>query len=79
MVRPPRLTLLSPADTLRVALERLQRAGVDGLPVVTDGKLVGVLTRRGAAAFLQSRTESADARQEGAPSDGSPEGEGPAT
>ncbi len=62
MIRPPRLTLLSPADPLKVALERLQRAGLDGLPVVDDGKLVGVLTRRGAAAYLQGRSKAAEDR-----------------
>jgi Zn-dependent protease/CBS domain-containing protein len=60
MVRPPRLTLLSSAEPLRLALERLQRAGLDGLPVVDDGKLVGVLTRRGAATFLQGRKAADD-------------------
>jgi hypothetical protein len=62
MIRPPRLTLLSSADPLKLALERLQRAGLDGLPVVDDGKLVGVLTRRGAAAYLQGRSKAADDR-----------------
>ena len=98
MIRPPRLTLLSSAEPLKLALERLQRAGLDGLPVVDDGTLVGVLTRRGAAAFLQDRSKSAGAepgrsdkqvgprdKQDGPrnkpdspPTDGSPEGEGPA-
>jgi Zn-dependent protease/CBS domain-containing protein len=78
MIRPPRLTLLSPGEPLKLALERLQRAGLDGLPVVDDGKLVGVLTRRGAAVYLQGRSKAGSAK-DGAPADGSPEGEGPAT
>jgi CBS domain-containing protein len=56
MARPPRLTFLSPTDALRGALERIQRAGLDGLPVVDDGRLVGVLTKRGIAAFVQQRS-----------------------
>lgn len=56
MAKPPRLTFLSPADPLKGALERIQRAGLDGLPVLDDGQLVGVLTRRGIAAFVQGRT-----------------------
>lgn len=62
MIRPPRLTFLAPAQPLRDALDRLQRAGVDGLPVLDGGKLVGVLTRRGAAIFLQGRTKAAESR-----------------
>jgi Zn-dependent protease/CBS domain-containing protein len=56
MAKPPRLTFLSPADPLKSALERIQRAGLDGLPVLEDGQLIGVLTRRGIAAFVQGRT-----------------------
>ncbi len=55
MVRPPRLTFLTRKDTLRDALERLQRNGVDGLPVLEDGRLLGVLTRRSAALFVRAR------------------------
>ena len=81
MIGPPRLTLLAPAEPLKLALERLQRAGLDGLPVVENGTLVGVLTRRGAAVYLQGRSKSAGAdssapeRTEGAGD--KPEGEGP--
>ena len=94
MVRPPRLTLLSSVEPLKVALERLQRAGLDGLPVVDDGKLVGVLTRRGAAVYLQGRkaagaeASTADKpdrpdgprdKPDSAATNNSPEGEGPST
>jgi Zn-dependent protease/CBS domain-containing protein len=54
MARPPRLTFLAPGDPLKGALERIQRAGLDGLPVLDDGRLAGVLTRRGVAAFVQA-------------------------
>jgi len=56
MARPPRMTLLAPTDALKGALERIQRAGLDGLPVLDDGHLVGMLTRRGIGAFVQSRS-----------------------
>jgi Zn-dependent protease/CBS domain-containing protein len=55
MARPPRLTFLRPMDSLRTGLERIQRAGLDGLPVLEEGRLVGMLTRRGAATFMQER------------------------
>ena len=60
MVKPPRLTFLAPDDPLRSALERIQRAGLDGLPVLDDGALVGILTRRDIATFVQSRTGGAE-------------------
>jgi Zn-dependent protease len=56
MATPPRLTLLSPETPLKEALERIHRAALDGLPVVEDGRLVGVLTRRGVGRFVQART-----------------------
>jgi len=55
MAKPPRLTFLSGGDPLKGALERMQRAGLDGLPVLEDGRLAGVLTRRGIARFVQQR------------------------
>lgn len=65
MAKPPRLTFLSPADPLKGALERIQRAGLDGLPVLDDGQLVGVLTRRGIGAFVQGRSGKAGSAQAG--------------
>jgi Zn-dependent protease/CBS domain-containing protein len=55
MTKPPRLVLLSARDTLTSAVERLQRAGVDGLPVVDGGALVGMLTRRSVGQLLHER------------------------
>ena len=55
MVTPPKLTFLSRETPLKDALERIQRAGVDGLPVLDDGALVGVLTRRSAGAFVRAK------------------------
>jgi Zn-dependent protease/CBS domain-containing protein len=82
MVREPRLTFLSPDDSVKSALERIQRAGLDGLPVLENGRLVGVLTRRGVATFVQGRTgatrgpEGAPPNHSGAGSDASSSSEG---
>ena len=54
MVRPPALELLAPTGSLKEGLERLYRAGLDGLPVVADGALVGVLTRSSIGGFLRA-------------------------
>lgn len=56
MARPPRLPMLDPGEGLVGAVERLQRAGLDGLPVVEKGRLVGVLTRRSIGLAVQART-----------------------
>ena len=55
MAKPPKLTFLAPSDTLRSALERIARTGLDGLPVIEDGRLIGVLTRRAIAQFVSAR------------------------
>lgn len=55
MAKPPRLILLSALDSLDAAVERLYRTGLDGLPVVEDGALVGVLTRRSVGKLVHER------------------------
>lgn len=57
MAKPPKLSFLAPAESLRVGLERIYRAGLDGLPVLEDGRLLGVLTKRGIGRFLHERSE----------------------
>jgi Zn-dependent protease/predicted transcriptional regulator len=52
MVKPPRLSFLTSAEPLRQALERIYKAGLDGLPVVEDGQLLGVLTKRGIGVLI---------------------------
>jgi len=56
MARPPRLPVVQPSDGLVSAVQQLQRAGLDGLPVVEHGRLVGVLTRRSIGLAVQART-----------------------
>jgi Zn-dependent protease len=60
MVSPPLLPLLAPDDDLWGALEHLRRSGLDGLPVVRGGDLLGVLTRRAALATIQDRARTRD-------------------
>lgn len=61
MAKPPKLTFLTPGADLRTALEQLQRAGLDGLPVLEDDRLVGVLTRRSFGRLVQARKAGAAA------------------
>ncbi len=55
MARPPRMPTVGPTDRLVAAVERLHRSGLDGLPVLDGGRLVGVLTRRSIGAAVQAR------------------------
>jgi Zn-dependent protease/CBS domain-containing protein len=59
MVKPPKMTFLSREDPLKSSLERLQRHGLDGLPVMDGGTLVGVLTRRATALFVREKQAAA--------------------
>lgn len=83
MVKPPKLEFLGSEDALKDALEQVQRKGLDGLPVVDDGALVGVLTRRSASLFVRSKqADGEQAKGSAAPADtadapSSTEGEGP--
>ena len=82
MVKPPKLTFLSPDGALKDARERMQRQWLDGLPVMDNGALVGVLTRRSAALFVRGKQgPSPEGRGAGAPAGGpsSTEGEGPSS
>ena len=63
MVKPPKLSLLAPGDPMKAALDRIHRAGVDGLPVVEEGRLIGLLTRLGVGMFIKERrTEAGGAK-----------------
>ncbi len=56
MVRAPRMPVVGPDARLLDALERLQRSGLDGIPVIDDGRLLGVLTRRAVGKVVHLRT-----------------------
>jgi CBS domain-containing protein len=56
MAKPPRFSILAVGDSLGAAVERLYRAGLDGLPVVDGGTLVGILTRRSVGRLVHERT-----------------------
>lgn len=68
MATPPKLVLLAPDVALRSALEQLQRAGLDGLPVVEAGRLIGVLTRRSIGRLVQARQRGEPGAPGGTPS-----------
>jgi Zn-dependent protease/predicted transcriptional regulator len=59
MVGGPDLPSASPEESLTVALDRLRRSHLDGLPVLDGAALRGVLTRRSIAAVLHARAEAA--------------------
>lgn len=56
MAKPPKLTFLSPTEPLKQGLERIFHAGLDGLPVLEDGRLLGILTKRGIGRFIGERS-----------------------
>ncbi len=45
--------VLSPQDTVASAAERMQRTGHEGYPVVAEGRVIGLLTRRAVDRALQ--------------------------
>jgi Zn-dependent protease len=57
MVAPPRLPFIGARDTLWSALDHLRRTGLDGLPVVDAGALLGIVTRQVIAETIQSRAK----------------------
>lgn len=59
MAGAERLPVLRPEDDLRPAVARLAQSGVDGLPVLAEGRLVGLLTRFGVGRALQERMTAA--------------------
>jgi CBS domain-containing protein len=56
MAKPPKLVFLAPSEPLKQGLERIYRAGLDGLPVIEDGRLLGVLTKRGIGRFIAQQS-----------------------
>ena len=58
MVGGDDLPVASPDESLTVALDRLRRSHLDGLPVLDGSALRGVLPRRSIAAVLHARAEA---------------------
>jgi len=56
MVKPPRLAVLEPDQELVEGVDRLQSSGLDGMPVVDDGRLVGILTRKAIGEAVRDKT-----------------------
>jgi Zn-dependent protease/predicted transcriptional regulator len=52
MVSGDALPSVEPETSLRDALDRLHRSGLDGLPVLDDGTLTGIVTRRAVATAI---------------------------
>jgi Zn-dependent protease/CBS domain-containing protein len=59
MVAVDRLPSLRPEDALWPAVEALRRSGLDGLPVIGDDGLLGVVTRRSVMAAIARHTRGA--------------------
>lgn len=55
MATPPQAPLVGPADAIWGVMETMQRRGLDGLAVVEEGRLVGMVTRDSAAEAMRSR------------------------
>lgn len=45
MIPKEKCYIANPKDTIHSALDKLEHHGIDGLPVVSDGKYVGMITR----------------------------------
>jgi CBS domain-containing protein len=61
MVVPPAAPLLAPTDELWPAVELMNRIGVDGLAVVVDGRLDGMVMRESIGALMLRRGAERDA------------------
>lgn len=48
---------LSPSDTIPTAMQKMASSGLTKLPVIRDGRLLGVVTKRDVAAYLEIRND----------------------
>ncbi|MEX2207708.1 MAG: site-2 protease family protein [Myxococcota bacterium] len=67
MLPVARATSVAPRDTALVGMQRLAAAGVNQLPVLEDGRLVGALTRERLLGLLQAGLWLGEARAPDAP------------
>jgi Zn-dependent protease len=58
MVTPPELPILDPTETVWIALDRLRETGLDGLPVMEAGGLLGILSRRTILKTIQAQARA---------------------
>ena len=61
MVAPPVAPFLALDDELWPAIDLMNRIGVDGLPVVVDGRLEGMVMRESIGALMLRRGAERDA------------------
>jgi CBS domain-containing protein len=50
-------TSLSPGDDMSTAMSKMAASGLGRLPVVDEGRLVGIVSRRDIMAYLQIRSD----------------------
>lgn len=55
MASPPQTPLAAPGDAIWPTMETMQRQRLDGLAVVEDGRLVGLVTRESASEAMRAR------------------------
>jgi len=55
--------ILDPDMTIALAAQRMRRTGHEGYPIVDDGQVIGLLTRRDVDRALQFKMDNAPARQ----------------
>jgi Zn-dependent protease len=70
MASPPAAPLLAPGDDLWTAVELMNRLGYDGLAVVDDGELAGVVTRESIGVLIARRSGGAPTAGETGPGNG---------
>ena len=55
MVAPPTMPTVGPDTSLQAALDGLARSSLDGIPVMEDGRLTGIVLRRAVAEAVRLR------------------------
>jgi len=65
MAAPPQAPFLGAGDALWPAVDILNQAGLDGLAVVEDGRLAGMVTREAVAAVIRRRVAAGHATTPG--------------